>query len=86
MMPPTPTTKDHEMSELGEIAVGDAVLTALGLTREELAEQGLRAFANRAYELGYEITVSSRPALGRKGRLSITMDTSPAAPTPGGKE
>jgi hypothetical protein len=52
---------------------------ALGMQVEEIKAMGLRELINRAYDLGYDINVSSKRALSGEGHLTLSCD-SPSPP------
>ena len=60
------------MEILTHMLVDPRVSQALGKTREEIAEMGLRQFFELCYDKGYTINVQSQPAVD-EGRLSVVM-------------
>lgn len=64
-------------SEIGDhLKIEPEVLTALGLTKQNLEGLGLRSFFDLVTEKGFDVTVSTHRAVGH-GNLSITMSPPP---------
>lgn len=58
----------------GLVRVDPRVAAALGATVEEVRTMSLRELANRAYDAGYEWSVSTKKAKADEGKLTIRMD------------
>jgi hypothetical protein len=56
------------------VRVDPRVASALGLTIEEIKGMGLRELAERAFDRGYEWSVSTKKAEAGEGHLTIRMD------------
>lgn len=65
--------EERELSQI--MRVEPEVLAALGVTAEQLADMGLRAFWELATDRGFDVGVSFRePFPPREGRLLVTMN------------
>lgn len=63
-----------EIGSIGLISIDPRVLAALRITADELKAMGLRELSNRAFDAGYEWSISCGKAKIGQGKLTVRMD------------